>query len=491
VTAVAAPAVVTVALLPVRSSFGLAGFLIWALLAVVASALVGGLRPALFTIAVGFPAALYFYAPPFDSFSTDLHPNLAALVAFLAVGTVAAPLVDKIARLAVEQAALRRVATLVASAVAPQELFARVTEEVGRLFGAGATYLVRYATGDGADVVGSWRDGTQATIVSPEMSFEDAGLGALVARGAGAVRVDGILDRSDRFVLPQRLWRARLVLSRRGVRTGIGTPIVASNRPWGALLTLSKPGQRLSRNTEVRLTHFTELVAMAIDNAESRLELAASRARVVAAADEARRRIERDLHDGAQQRLVSLRLELGTVGAAVPTELTEVRERLDNAVRGLAELTSDLQELSRGIHPAILSKGGLGPVVKTLARRCAVPVELDLPPVGKLPDRIGVAVYFVVSEALTNAAKHAGASLVRVSLRVDAEIVCVTVSDDGLGGADPGRGSGLIGLKDRVESLGGRIELKSPLAGGTWLDAAIPLDLSQELEPARRNGVGR
>jgi signal transduction histidine kinase len=206
----------------------------------------------------------------------------------------------------------------------------------------------------------------------------------------------------------------------------------------------------------------------------SRAELTASRARVVAAGDEARRRIERDLHDGTQQRLVSLGLELRAAEAMVPPGSDELRGRLSAAGRGLTEAVEDLQEISRGIHPAIVSKGGLGPALGVLARRSAVPVELDVRVDRRPPEPAEVAAYYVVAEALTNAAKHARASVVMVEAEAVDGAVRVAVRDDGAGGADPDHGSGLVGLRDRVEAIGGRLEITSPPGGGTSLLATIP-----------------
>jgi signal transduction histidine kinase len=203
-----------------------------------------------------------------------------------------------------------------------------------------------------------------------------------------------------------------------------------------------------------------------------RAELTASRARVVAASDEARRRIERDLHDGTQQRLVSLGLELRA--ALVPAGSEELRAQLSGTAQGLGEAVEDLQEISRGIHPAILSRGGLGPALKALARRSAVPVELDLRLDRRLPERIEVAAYYVASEALTNAAKHADPSVIRVEVEATDGAVRLVVRDDGVGGADPDRGSGLVGLRDRVEAIGGHLAVTSPPGGGTSLLATIP-----------------
>jgi signal transduction histidine kinase len=195
----------------------------------------------------------------------------------------------------------------------------------------------------------------------------------------------------------------------------------------------------------------------------------------VAAADEARRRIERDLHDGTQQRLVSVSLQLRVAQAAVPADLPELDAELARAAEGLADVVENLQQVARGIHPAILAKGGLGPALKALARRSSVPVELEIPVDGRLPDGVEVAAYYVVSEALTNAAKHARASVVHVEVVADDAYVRLTIRDDGVGGADPANGTGLIGLRDRVEAIGGRLEVGSAPGTGTSLRVTFPL----------------
>jgi signal transduction histidine kinase len=208
---------------------------------------------------------------------------------------------------------------------------------------------------------------------------------------------------------------------------------------------------------------------------QSREELAASRARIVAAGDQARRRIERDLHDGTQQRLVSLVLDLRSAEAAVPPERPELRAQLARVTDGLTGALEELRELSRGIHPAILSEGGLAPALKALARRSAVPVELEVDVQARLPEPVEVAAYYVVSEALANAAKHAHASVAQVEARARDGLLHLSVRDDGVGGAAPGGGSGLVGLADRVEALGGTIEVHSPAGQGTSLQIDLPI----------------
>ncbi len=208
----------------------------------------------------------------------------------------------------------------------------------------------------------------------------------------------------------------------------------------------------------------------------SRAELAASRARIVTAADQTRRQIERDLHDGVQQRLVSLALEQRSAQEMVPPELRELQAQLSRVVDGLAGVLEELQEISRGIHPAILTHGGLAPALKTLARRSAVPVELEVRAETRLPEPMEVAVYYVVSEALTNTAKHAHASAVHVAVDARDGVFELSIRDDGSGGADPTRGSGLIGLTDRVDALGGTIEVASPVGQGTTLLITLPIE---------------
>jgi signal transduction histidine kinase len=231
----------------------------------------------------------------------------------------------------------------------------------------------------------------------------------------------------------------------------------------------------LPESTEERLANFTELVATAIANAQARAALSASRARIVAAADSARRRIERDLHDGAQQRLVSLALQLRETQAILAPAIGDVESRLDDLANGLADVLTDLREIASGLHPAGLAEGGLAPALRTLAGRSAIPVDIRVEQDGRFPEPIEIAVYYVVAEALTNAAKHSSASVVEVRLSTTETDLHVSVRDNGRGGADPAGGSGLVGLKDRVEALGGRLSLDSPVGAGTEVVICLPL----------------
>ena len=347
--------------------------------------------------------------------------NAAAIGVFLVtavvVGNLAARLrraAEHSARLSAEQAALRRVATQVAREVPPEEVFATVVDEVGRLLGADSTAIERR---------------------------EPDGRRTVVARSGSAPAG------ADQLVIP----------------------VVAGGRTWGALTVLRAS---FPAGAEGRLAEFGEIVAIAVANAESRTQLAASRARVIAASDATRRRLERDLHDGAQQRLVSLALELRQVESAVPPE---VRADLDRMAGDLTEALDELRELSRGIHPVILSEGGLGPALRTIARRAGVPVELDVRTASRFPEPVEVAAYYVVSEAVTNTTKHAGATHLQVTLDAAGGALTLRVRDDGAGGADPARGSGLTGLRDRVEALGGTIHVTSPPGAGTAIDVSLPV----------------
>jgi signal transduction histidine kinase len=366
--------------------------------------------------------------------------------------------------IAAEQAALGRVAMLVARGVPADELFSVVAEEVGQMLPADVAYMGRYEPDGTMTLVAAWGTSGGVFPVGTRIALVDGGIGAFVAQTGRTGRMDYPAgERPDAAGAPGR-----------SIRSSIGTRIVVDGHLWGVMLGASFD-QLLPSGAEARLASFTDIVATAIASAESRAGLVASRARVVAAADETRRRIERDLHDGAQQRLVSLGLELRATQAALPPDLVEIKGELSRAVEGLASVQEELREMARGIHPAILSEGGLGSAVKTLALRSPIPVEVDVPVKTRLPERIEVAAYYVVSETLTNAAKHADASVVRVTVEISERWIRIAVSDDGSGGADPGRGSGLVGLQDRVEALGGTIAVQSPLGAGTSVHVALPL----------------
>lgn len=376
---------------------------------------------------------------------------------------------DELRVLADQQAALRRIATLVARGVAPSEVFLAVTEELARCLGVTHATLVRFEADGGAVLVASHDDrGVQMKIpLGKRFSFDGESVPALIFRTGRAARRDS----HEHTHSPDVQYIHQL-----GLRSGVGVPIVVDGRLWGAANVGSSRPEPLPADTEARVGDFADLVATAIANADARTELTASRARIVAASDAARRRFERDLHDGAQQRLVSLGLQLRTAEASLPPDCHALRAPLSDIVTGLRGVSEDLQEISRGIHPAILSRGGLGPALKTLARRSAVPVDLHLDIRRRLPESAEVAAYYVVAEALTNAAKYAQASEVTVSAEADAANLSLSICDDGVGGADPRKGSGLIGLVDRVEAVGGQLRISSLVGSGTSLLATIPFE---------------
>jgi len=250
-------------------------------------------------------------------------------------------------------------------------------------------------------------------------------------------------------------------------------------------MTVADTHSVLPVGTEQRLEKFTELVGTAIASADSRAQLAASRARVIAAGDDARRRIERDLHDGAQQRLVTLAVALRRAEPKIPKKLNELRADIARVAQGLKTAVEELRETSQGIHPAVLTEGGLVPALKALGRRSAVRVKLATTIEHRLPDQVEIAAYHTVSEAITNASKHAGATKLWVSMRLEDEVLHLSIRDDGIGGADPRRGSGLIGLADRIEALGGKLKVTSPPGGGTLIAAQLPIRTDSSVEAAR------
>jgi signal transduction histidine kinase len=374
---------------------------------------------------------------------------------------------DQLSVVADQQAALRRVATLVTRGVTPTDVFSSVAMELARFLGVSTSALLRYQA-DGACLLAAHDEaGLIDMPVGERFSLEGQNLAAIVLRTGRAARIDYHHAAGSTAARMRKL----------GIRSGVGAPVVVAGRVWGVAMVGRSQPEPLPSDTEARVTEFADMVATAIADAENRAELTASRARIVAAADAARRGFERDLHDGAQQRLVALGLLLRSAAASLPSDPQAAKGQIVRAVDDLAGLSVDLREISHGIHPAILSKGGLGPALKTLARRCTVPVELDLGADRRFPDAAEVAAYYVVAEALTNAAKHAHASQVNVHTKTDGATLRLEVRDDGIGGADTGKGSGLTGLMDRVEALGGRMQIASQAGNGTAISVEIPFEL--------------
>jgi signal transduction histidine kinase len=339
--------------------------------------------------------------------------------------------------------------------------------------------LLRYEhDGTGVLLAAGEDPGWMKVPIGTRVSFEGDNIPAIVYR-------TGRTTRMDSHQLEQARGVGSAYLRKLGVRCTAGAPIVVAGRLWGVAGIASTHADRLGPDIEARMADFTELVATAIANAQAHAELTASRGRIVAAADDARRRFERDLHDGAQQRLVALALELRTVQAGLPEQACALEEQISTIVDGLTVVSKEIQEISRGIHPAILSNGGLGPALKALARRSTVPAELDVSVDRRLPDSTEVAAYYIVAEALTNAAKHARATQVNVRAEIRGDHLHLAIGDDGIGGADTAKGSGLIGLVDRVEACGGTMTILSESGAGTSLDARIPIDVTQQwgIEP--------
>ncbi len=412
------------------------------------------------------------------AFTTGRLEAVNLIAAQLAVSLDNAQLYADYRRIADEQAALRRVATLVARAAPPQQVFTAVAAEVGRLLAADLAILVRYDPPDTLEVTGTWtRTSAPApTPVGGRLPLGGRNVTTLVHQTGRSARIDYDDDPvSGAIGQAATDW---------GLRSSVGVPVGVEGRLWGAMIVAFTRPEHLPGDTETRLAGFTELVATAIANAgaqaevaEAQAEVIASRARIVAAADQARRRIERDLHDGAQQRLVSLALKLRAAQAEMAPELGG---QLDEAVAEAAGALEELTEIARGIHPAVLAERGLASALRTLARRSAIPVDLQVRAGERLPEPVEVSAYYVVAEALTNAAKHSGASAVSVEVEVAGEVLRVAVRDDGAGGAGLARGTGLAGLKDRVEALGGRIFLDSRRGAGTSLQAEFPLTAAND-----------
>ena len=368
--------------------------------------------------------------------------------------------------LAGEQAALRRVATLVAAESPPNEVFEQVTEEVARLLGLPGAGVVQYRPGQGATVVGAWsEDAGLALPVGTALDVDGDTVVAKVLRTGETQRVERYEGASGG--LAERLRGL-------GYRAAVAAPVNVGNRLWGALVAATTSDRPLPDGLEQRLCDFADLVGQALANADARERLAASRAELVAVGDAERRRFERNLHDGAQQRLVSVALELGMVDSKLEQDPLAARELLATAQDALAQGLEELRELARGLHPVLLTERGLGAALDALLARTPVAVEIAELPEKRLEAPVEAAAYYVVAEAITNVAKYARASHATVSITRSNGRATVMVSDDGVGGADPSAGSGLRGLAARVEALNGRLDVDSPPRRGTRIRAEIP-----------------
>jgi PAS domain S-box-containing protein len=381
---------------------------------------------------------------------------------------------EQLARLADEQAALRRVATLIARESSAAEVFAAVAEELGRLLDADTTRLVRYDEDATATVVSTWDQPgdtvpVNAVPVGTRMPLGGMNVVSLVAESGKPARIDDYASATGAIAAYGR---------RLGFRSAVGGPIVVAGRLWGAMVVSSREAEPMAAGTEEWIKEFAELIATAVANIQARSDLAASRARIVAAADDERRRVVRDLHDGAQQRLVHTVITLKLARRALQQEDETAPELVAEALQQAEAATGELRELAHGILPSTLTRGGLRAAVEALAARMPVRVEIDVS-VGRLPASVEATAYFVVAEALTNVAKHAHAEGAAVVARLADGRLCVEVRDDGAGGARPD-GSGLVGLTDRLAVLNGRLRVDSPAGRGTLVTATIPV---REEEP--------
>jgi signal transduction histidine kinase len=380
-----------------------------------------------------------------------------------------------------EQAALRRVATLVAGDPDPRRFFECVCEEVGRVLGVESVNILRFERGPTQTVVGAWAvSGAPWFPPGANVPIDGETVSHKVRRTGKPARVDDYTG-----VRGELVKRLRAV----GIESAVGAPVRFAGRTWGAIIASSGRPRAFPEGAEWRLAEFAELVTAALASVDAREQLAASRARIVEAGYEERRRLGRDLHDGAQQELVSAVISLQLAKQKWARAPEEARELVDEALERMQAGIRDLRELAAGIHPSVLTDRGLGAALRALATRSPIAVELGDVPSERLPAPVETTAYFVVAEALTNAAKHARCSHAEVAVWVEDGWTVVEVRDDGVGGADTSGGTGLRGLADRVSALGGALEIESPAGRGTVIRARIALGVREiGSEPVRAAG---
>ena len=394
---------------------------------------------------------------------SDTETRLTQFGELVATAIANAEARGEVQRLAEEQAALRRVATMVAREAPPEEVLARVAEEVGVLLQADAAAVWRYDSGGQATVVGSW-GALGGTVPSGRIKLEGDSVTALVYRTQRPARFDAYEHTTGPVAAYAR---------DAGLRSAVGTPIVVGGRLWGSIGVATMRPAPIPVDAEPRMAEFTELVATAISNVQARSDLAASRARIVATADEERRRVVRDLHDGAQQRLVHTIVTLKLARRALDRDREDAPALVNEALGHAETATDELRELAHGILPSTLTHGGLRAGARALASRMAIPVDTEVS-VDRLPPAVEATAYFIVAEALTNVSKHSRAERATVKARLESDALQVEVCDDGVGGAQAD-GTGLLGLSDRLAAFGGTLRVESPAGGGTVVTACIPV----------------
>jgi signal transduction histidine kinase len=402
----------------------------------------------------------------------DAEERLAKFTELVATAVANVQAQTDLQRLAEEHAALRRVATMVARERPPEEVFAKVAEEVGLLLGVESASIDRYEPDAGCTVVASWGKLRNLFEVGSRWKLDRDSASARVHRTGRPVRLDDY----------EHAWGSVEAQARElGLKFSVASPIVVNGGLWGAIFAATTQTRPMPADAEARIGQFTELVATAIANVQARSDLATSSARIVTAADEERRRVVRDLHDGAQQRLVHTVMRLKLARRALDRDPQDAAELVTDALQHAQAATQELRELVHGILPSALRLGGLNPAIRALASRMPIPVEIDVS-VDPLPWTVESTAYFFVAEALTNVAKHANAHQASVTVGLRNGMLHAEVRDDGVGGAQAA-GSGIVGLRDRLVALGGALRIESPQAGGTRLNASIPLPL-----PASRGG---
>ncbi len=394
----------------------------------------------------------------------DAEDRLTSFAELIATAVSNAQARQEVRRLLDEQAALRRIATLVARGAKPQTVFDAVCEETGRVFGAATANLAHF-TPDGINLtISGWSLRGVHGRTGTRLPIDGDSINAIVQRTGAPGRCDSYEHAQGEIAALMR---------QLGVRSEVGAPVVVDGGVWGVLIAGTDEPEPLPAGTEHRLADFAELIATAVSNTTARSELIASRARIVAAGDEQRRRVVRDLHDGAQQRLVHalITLQLAASEAGSPPELARL---LGEALEDTRRAIEELRELAHGLHPAVLTTRGLAAAVEELADRAPVPVHVDIPE-QRLPAVVESAAYFIAAEALTNVAKYANASKVGITATISGGLLILQVDDDGAGGATVTPGSGLSGLLDRLAALDGTLTIDSPTRAGTRLRAEIPL----------------